>query len=109
MPRSDLITLDGIILTPLRGLLFVAQAKRSLAPFNQARLLVPVLAFADRTLLLRLLLARAESNHVSLATATPVVSASCGFGLSVVTGSVDVLRQARVVRVIVGDDVALAW
>jgi hypothetical protein len=93
----------------LRGLFLGAQTERRLAPFKQARLLVRGLAFADRTLLLRLLLARAERDHVALAAATPVVSASGGFGLGVVAWSVDVLCEARVVRVIVGDDVALAW
>jgi hypothetical protein len=67
------------------------------------------LAFADRTLLLRFLLARAECHHVALAAATPVVSSSGGFRLGVVAGSVDVLREARIVWVIVGDNVALAW
>jgi len=66
------------------------------------------LAFAGRALLLRFLLTRAESDHVALAAATPVVSASGGLWLGVVAGSVDVLGQARVIRVVVGDDVALA-
>ena len=94
----------------LRGLLLVtAQTERRLAAFEQAGLLVRGLAFADRTLLLRLLLARAESHHVALAAATPMVSASGGLWLVMVTGSVDVLCKARVVWVVVGDDVALAW
>jgi hypothetical protein len=67
------------------------------------------LAFANRALLLDLLLARAESDHVALAAATPVVGTGGGLWLGVVAGSVDVLCEARVVWVVVGDDVALAW
>jgi hypothetical protein len=97
-------------ITSLRGLLLVtAQTKRRLASLKQAWLLVCGLAFADRTLLLGLLLASAKSHHVALAAATPVVSTGGGLWLVVVTGSVDVLCEARVVWVVVGDDVALAW
>jgi hypothetical protein len=111
-PQRTCLAANRILnsIASLRGLLLVtAQAECRLAAFKQAWLLVCGLAFADRTLLLGLLLARAESHHVALAAATPVVSTGGGLWLVVVTGSVDVLCEARVVWVVVGDDVALAW
>ena len=92
LSKSHLVaktTLNDI--TSLRRLLLGTQTERGLASFKQAWLLVRRLAFADRTLLLRLLLARAECHHVTLAAATPVVSTGGRFWLGVMAGSVDVL------------------
>lgn len=65
---------------------------------------MPILAFANRTLLL-LLLACAEGHHVALTTATPVICASAGF---MAGRCLYILRQARVRGVVVAYDVALA-
>jgi len=86
-------------------LLVVAQAERMLALLEQARLLVSGLASADRALLF-LVFTCAESNHVTLAAATPVVGATGGW---LVAGRDPyVLGQARIFGVLVGHDVSLA-
>jgi hypothetical protein len=86
-------------------LLVVAQAERMLALLDQARLLVTGLASADRALLF-LVFACAESNHVTLAAATPVVGPTSGW---LVAGRYPyVLGQARIFGVLVGHDVSLA-
>lgn len=88
-------------------LLLVAHTERMLALLDQARLLMAVLASADRALFLLLLFARTKGDHVALAATAPMIGA-CGGLFGVVRGSIDVLRKARICCAIVGDDVALA-
>lgn len=98
---------DRFTQSPETTLLFlVAHTERVLALLDQARLLMAILAPADRALLL-LLFARTKGDHVALAAAAPMVGASGGL-LRVVRGSIDVLRKARIRCAVVGDDIALA-
>jgi hypothetical protein len=86
-------------------LLVVAQAERMLALLDQARLLSSGLASADRALFL-LGFTCAESDHVALAAATPVVGSTGGW---LVAGRYPyVLGQARIFGVLVGHDISLA-
>lgn len=85
----------------------MTKSKRMFALLKEAWLLTSSLTPADRALFL-LLLTGAQSHLVALSAATPVVSAS-GRLLAVVSGRIDVLRQASVGGVVVGDDIAGAW